>query len=93
MKRTILIIATVGMLVAAFSAFLYVRNGNSLDDLMESNIEALAQYEGDYRGRWRTVGCGGYRFDQWKTYCCPDAYYDNCPGRGDCYSTVIYGCD
>ena len=61
--------------------------------LME-NVEALTSGETAYlKGRWRTVGCGSYNFSDWKTYCCPHQYYQNCPNRGNCNSTTIFGCD
>ena len=61
---------------------------------MQANVEALTSGESAYlKGRWRTVGCGSYNFSDWKTYCCPHQYYQNCPSRGNCNSTTIFGCD
>ena len=45
------------------------------------NIESLSTAESEYHGRWRTVGCGSYLFEDWKTCCCPNLDYDNCPGQ------------
>ena len=63
---------------------------------MKANIEALTQDEGggvnNPVGRWRTVGCGGRAFSQWKTYCCPADGWNNCQGKGNCYEQNIYDC-
>ena len=64
------------------------------EKFMIANVEALTSEETTYlKGRWRTVGCGSYNFSDWKTYCCPHEYFQNCPNRGTCNSTPIIGCE
>ena len=83
------------LLAASVTTFVCTNKSNdSMDDLFKANVEALARSESYWpKGRWRTVGCGGYGFHQWETYCCPSDIYDNCPGPGTCTSDVIFGCD
>lgn len=90
MKKIIISLAVVVMSTATFVS---VNSNSKLNKQFEANLDALAQSEITNTGRWRTVGCGSYSFYDWKTYCCPNSYYNNCPGHGDCYSTVIFGCD
>lgn len=94
-NKTILFAAGVVLLAASVFTFMSVnRTNDPRDDLFEANVEALARNETNWpKGRWRTVGCGGYGFHQWKTYCCPSDIYDNCPGPGTCTSDVIFGCN
>ena len=92
--KTIYCIIT-ATIIAISSIYVYVANNDS-DSLFEANIEALAQTEANNSpGRFMTVGCGGYAFHQWKTYCCPNSSYSNCPAsEGTCHvdPQYILGC-
>lgn len=60
---------------------------------MLQNVEAITENESsNIDGRWRTVGCGGPRFDQWEPFCCPSPYAVSCPNKGSCYEKQIKGC-
>lgn len=84
-KKFIVVIA-----FAAIAALVLSTQIFSQKDFATRNVEALAQPEPGV-GRWRTVGCGGYAFEKWVPYCCPNSSYNNCPRPGDCNQTV-YGC-
>lgn len=48
MKRSLVLAAGAVLVAAAVSAFVYVNNGrNSMDDLFNANVEALASQESD----------------------------------------------
>ena len=64
------------------------------EKFMKVNIEALTSNQTEFlKGRWRTVGCGSYNFSDWKTYCCPHDFFQNCPNKGACKSATVYGCE
>lgn len=92
--RTICFMIT-ATIITISSIYVYVANYDS-DSLFDANIEALAQTEANNSpGRFMTVGCGGYAFHQWETYCCPNSSYSNCPASGGtCYvdPQYIFGC-
>lgn len=94
MKKTIAIWICMALVVSATTVTGYRMYQNSkMTDLMKANLEALSNSEENRPiGRWKTVGCGGISFDKWKTYCCPNEYYDNCPNKGNCNSSPIHGC-
>ena len=49
MKKNMILAAGAVLAAAAVSAFVYVNNGrNSMDDLFNANVEALARNEGGY---------------------------------------------
>lgn len=98
--KNLIIMKTIYFILAATiitiaSICVSVTNMDS-DSLFEANIEALAQTEANnHSGRFMTVGCGGYGFHQWKTYCCPNSSYSNCPASGGTCSVdpqYIFGC-
>lgn len=68
-------------------------NGNVL---IRENAEALSASEGaagSTKGRWKTVACYGYNYSDWRTFCCPSDYWDNCNGRiGTCPRMPYDGC-
>lgn len=70
-------------------------NKNRLyDPIVVENAEVLA--EGDnpgVKGRWKTVACDSNSYSDWRTYCCPSDYHDNCDGRvGTCPHYPSNGC-
>lgn len=92
-KITISIIVVIAMLCVTTIVYSQIRNPKD-NDFNDRNIEALTLGEPSRpHGRWRTVGCGSYAFIDWKTYCCPNSTYDNCPSYGTCKKSSIYGCD
>lgn len=94
MKKLYFYITTILCTISALCVFC---NKNNLDDFFNANIEALARTESNTRsGRFMTVGCGGYGFHQWKTYCCPNSNYSNCPQSGWTCTLdpqYIFGCE
>jgi len=93
MKKTIILACAALVMSAAAVVGYKVYQGHQITDLMKANLEALSSPESDRPiGRWRTVGCGGVNFEKWRTYCCPNEYYDNCPNKGTCNETPIHGC-
>ena len=98
MKKIKILFASVLFCVMGYTGYTAHEYATMSDaeKMMKANIEALTQDEGggvnNPVGRWRTVGCGGRAFSQWKTYCCPADGWNNCQGKGNCYEQNIYDC-
>ena len=81
MKKIKILFASVLFCVMGYTGYTAHEYATMSDaeKMMKANIEALTQDEGggvnNPVGRWRTVGCGGRAFSQWKTYCFAHGYF------------------
>ena len=92
--RTKIVIGFAVLALGVLSVSVHRHVKGNENPFLDANVEALARIEGLSSGRYMTVGCGGYNFAQWKTYCCPNSDYNNCPDRGTCSvdEQYIFGC-
>lgn len=91
MKRKTIVSCAAIILVGA--SVVSICKMNNYSSIILENAEALSSGEDSTKGRWKTVGCDSDNFSDWRTYCCPSDYVDNCDGRvGTCPHYPSNGC-